>query len=156
MAPSFANPQKSAGDVVRSYLDSFTSRDPVVIANHVSEDFLNEHTAALGQGCRGRATYQERLAGFLDDMVDLRYQVEELVQQNDKVMVSYLMTARWQGDAPISIRGAQSLRVSNGQICRRVDYWDSAAFLLQAVPGASEALGEFGLTISGTETTGEN
>ncbi len=145
MASSFANRPDSPSDLVRSYLASFATRDPAIIARHVSEDFINEHTAALGQGCRGRSTYQERLLGFLADMVDLHYEVESMVAQDDRVMVSYLMTARWKGDAPISIRGAQSLDVIEGQIVRRVDYWDSAVFLLQAVPEAYEPLAQFGL-----------
>ncbi len=147
MASSFANRPDSPADLVRSYLASFDTRDPAIIAKHVSDDFINEHTAALGQGCRGRSTYQERLLGFLADMVDLHYEIEGMVEQDGRVMVSYLMTARWHGDAPISIRGAQRLEVIDGQIVRRIDYWDSAAFLLQAVPEARAPLTQLGLQL---------
>lgn len=131
--------------VVRSYFDSFSSRDPDVIAAHVSDDFTNEHTAALGRGCQGREAYRGRLPGFLADMVDLRYEIETLVAGSADVMVSYRMTARWRGDAPIDIRGAQHLVVSDGLVSRRVDYWDSAAFLVQADPAAAAALAAFGI-----------
>jgi ketosteroid isomerase-like protein len=147
MASSFANRPDSPADLVRSYLASFDTRDPAIIAQHVSDDFINEHTAALGQGCRGRSIYQERLLGFLADMVGLHYEIESMVEQDGRVMVSYVMTAQWQGDAPISIRGAQRLEVIGGQIVRRIDYWDSAAFLLQAVPEAREHLTQLGLQL---------
>lgn len=135
----------TAADRVRAYLQSFAGRDPDQIAAHVTEDFVNEHTAALGQGCIGRSAYRERLPGFLDQMVDLAYEIEDLVEQGDRVMVAYRMTARWNGDTSISIRGAQHLVLRHGLIARRTDYWDSAAFLLQADPAAASALGRFGV-----------
>ena len=131
--------------VVRSYFESFSTRDPDVISAHVSDDFTNEHTAALGRGCQGREAYRSRLPGFLADMVDLRYEIETLVAGSADVMVSYRMTARWQGTTPIDIRGAQHLVVSDGLVLRRVDYWDSAAFLVQADPAAAAALEAFGI-----------
>lgn len=120
--------------LVRSYLASFDGRDPDRIAAHVSTDFSNEHTAALGSGCIGRAAYLERLPRFLADMTDLHYDVEHLVVEGDSVAVFYTMTARWQGETPIEIRGAQRLEVTNGHIDRRVDYWDSKVFLDQIDP----------------------
>ena len=101
------------------------------IAAHVSADFVNVHTAKLGSGCVGRATYTERLPGFLADMVDLAYHVEDLVAAGDTVAVFYRMTARYQGASSVDIRGAQRLVVRDGLIVHRTDYWDSAVFLDQ-------------------------
>ncbi len=130
---------------VRSYLDAFQGGDPDVISAHVSSDFVNEHAAALGQGCVGREEYRARLPRFLADMVGLRYEVEDLVADGDRVMVSYRLQARWQGRTPIAVRGAQHLVVRDGLIARRTDYWDSAAFLVQVDPDARAALGRFGI-----------
>ena len=63
-------------EVARSYLASFADRDPDAIAAHVSDDFVNEHTAALGSSCEGRDEYLRRLPGFLDSMPGLRYEIE--------------------------------------------------------------------------------
>ena len=117
--------------VVRSYFASFATGDPDVVAAHVSEDFVNEHTAALGSGCEGRAAYRERLPAFLADMAGLRYEIEHLIASGPDVAVFYRMTARWQGETPIEIKGAQRLRVDGTSITRRVDYWDSKVFLDQ-------------------------
>ncbi len=145
MAPPIASSLRTPTEVVRSYLSSFASGDPTTIAAHVTEDFVNEHTSALGRGCQGRDSYRERLPSFLSSMIDLRYQIEDLVEQDGQVMVTYLMTALWQGQQAISIRGAQRLVVNNGLISHRVDYWDSAIFMLQTNPAAAEALATFGL-----------
>ena len=123
--------RSDAEELVRSYLAAFASGDPDHIAAHVSADFSNEHTAALGSGCTGRAAYRERLPGFLAEMAGLRYEIETLIVQDSSVAVFYTMTARWQGDTPIEVRGAQRLEVADGAIVQRVDYWDSKVFLDQ-------------------------
>ena len=144
--------EPSAGGVAESrtvalgYLEAFATSDPEIIASFVAEDFVNEHTAALGSGCIGRDAYKDRLPGFLKDMVDLEYQVDDLVIDDDRVAVFYTMTARWQAETAISIQGVQRLEVRNGLIARRTDYWDSANFLVQVSADAREALGAFGIT----------
>lgn len=128
---SAQNEDGSPGAVVRSYLASFLSREPAVIAGHVSDDFINEHTSALATGCVGKAAYLERLPAFLGDMAELEYRIEQLIVEGDEVAAFYTMTARWQGESPIEIRGVQRLRVAGGQINHRTDYWDSGTFLAQ-------------------------
>lgn len=118
-------------DLARSYLASFSTRKPQEIAAHVDEEFVNEHTSALGSGCVGREAYVERLPGFLADMVELHYEVEDLVTADSTVAAFYTMTAKWQGDAPIRVRGVQRLVVHNHLIIHRTDYWDSKVFLDQ-------------------------
>lgn len=134
-----------ASTVARAYLDSFATGDPDIIAEHVAEDFVNEHTAALGSGCIGKAAYRTRLPEFLRDMADLRYEIEHLTTEDDEVAAFYTMTAQWLGASPISVRGVQRLRISNGLVIHRTDYWDSAAFLTQVSHEAREALKPFGI-----------
>lgn len=116
---------------------SFASGDPDTVAAHVADGFVNEHTAALGSGCIGRAAYSERLPGFLNDMAGLVYDVEDVVVSGDTAAVFYTMTARWQGETHIEVRGAQRLVVEDGLIVHRVDYWDSKVFLDQLDAGTS-------------------
>ncbi|MDG1410560.1 MAG: nuclear transport factor 2 family protein [Acidimicrobiales bacterium] len=117
--------------IATAYLESFVGGDPKQIASHVADDFVNEHTSALGSGCVGRSAYLDRLPGFLTDMAELRYEIEELVVDGSAVAAFYTMTARWQGEAPISIRGVQRLAIVDGLISHRTDYWDSQVFLQQ-------------------------
>jgi predicted ester cyclase len=118
-------------DVVRSYLTSFATADPATIAAHVSDGFVNEHTSTLGSSSVGRSAYLERLPNFLADMVDLNYAIEDLVHDGDRVAAFYTMTAKWQGETAISIRGVQRLVVADGLITHRTDYWDSGTFVEQ-------------------------
>jgi steroid delta-isomerase-like uncharacterized protein len=130
----------------RLYLAAFAGGDVERISALVSEDFVNEHTAALGSGCVGRAAYVTRLPAFLADMAGLRYDVEDIVADGSRVAAFYTMTARWKGTTEIVVRGVQRLVVENGLIVHRTDYWDSAVFLQQADPGARDALREFGIS----------
>ncbi len=135
----------SPRQVATSYLASFDSRDPEVIAAHVSDDFANRHTASLGSSCDGRDAYLERLPGFLASMPGLHFEVEQLVVDGPNVAAFYTMSGLWQGDAEFSVRGIQHLRVQDGLIPHRTDYWDSAVFLAQVDADAAATLAELGL-----------
>jgi ketosteroid isomerase-like protein len=127
-----------AGDpaaVALAYVAAFATGDPDRIAARVSEGFVNEHTAALGTGCTGRDEYRRRLPAFLDDFADLRYEPEDVVADGDRVVVAYRMTARYQG-SPIDLRGVFRLRIEDGLVVHRVDYWDALTFLRQAGVGS--------------------
>jgi ketosteroid isomerase-like protein len=121
----------SPADLCRSYLDSFATGDPDRIAAHVSADFVNEHTAALGGGCVGIEEYRNRLPKFLASLPGLRYDVEEVVAEGDRVMAAYTMHAIV-NDRDIAIRGVMRFRVDDELIAKRVDYWDSLVFQTQA------------------------
>ena len=141
-----SNEVSTPSGIARSYLESFASGSAEAIAAHVSPDFVNEHTSALGAGCVGKEEYCQRLVGFLTDMVDLRYEIEHLIVEGSEVAAFYTMTARWQGEHPISIRGVQRLVIADALITHRTDYWDSAIFLTQSSAQARAALTPFGIT----------
>ena len=140
-----SNEAATPGEIARSYLESFAAGSADTIAAHVSPGFVNEHTSALGTGCVGREVYRLRLVGFLADMVDLRYEIENLIVESSEVAAFYTMTADWQGEHPISVRGVQRLVVAGGLITHRTDYWDSAVFLTQTNEAARTALTPFGI-----------
>ncbi|MCP5025682.1 MAG: nuclear transport factor 2 family protein [Actinomycetia bacterium] len=131
--------------VVLSYLAAFDQRDPEAIAAHVAPDFVNTHTASLGTGCEGRSAYWEHLPGFLESMPGLHYEVDQTVAEGREVAVFYTMTGRWLGQQAFTLVGAQRLRVENGLITHRTDYWDSARFLSQVDDEAAVTLRSLGL-----------
>jgi steroid delta-isomerase-like uncharacterized protein len=130
--PAGNRPVDPAGDrpvdVVTAYLAALSAGDAAAAASWVTDDFVNEHTAAMGTSCRGRDAYRARLPGFLSTFAGLHYDVEDVVAQDDRVVVAYRMTATMRddrGDHPIAVRGVFRFRVRDGLIAHRVDYWDS-------------------------------
>ena len=115
----------------RSYLSSFADGDPAAVVAHVTEDFVNEHTAALGSGCLGRAEYATRLPAFLASMPGLRYEVEQVIAAAADVAIAYTLHAVV-NERPVAVRGMMRFEVRDGLIARRVDYWDSLVFQRQA------------------------
>lgn len=113
------------------YLEAFSTADPEVVAEFVTDDFINEHTAALGSGCVGSAEYRRRLPGFLSSMPGLRYDVEDVVADGDRVYAAYTLRTTV-NDRPIAVRGAMRFLVRDGRIAHRIDYWDSLVFQQQA------------------------
>ena len=129
-------------EVAEAYLASFANGDPGAISAWVTDDFVNEHTSALGSGCVGRDDYRARLGGFLASFAGVTYDVEDLLTDGRRVVAVYTLRARWQGEdgPPVQVRGVQRLLVRDGLIARRVDYWDSLQFLFQVDPSVRDAL----------------
>lgn len=120
----------SAADVARSYVESFATGDPDVVAAHVADDFVNEHASALGSGCRGRDEYRRRLPEFLASLPGLRYDVEDVIGEGPTIAVPYRLTAVSDGH-PVDLRGVMMIDVADGKVTRRTDYWDALTFLRQ-------------------------
>ena len=118
-------------EVCASYLASFAARDHERVAAHVTDDFVNEHTAALGTGCEGKPEYARRLPNFIASMPQLRYEVEDLIADGDRVVAAYTLHANV-NDRDVAVRGVMRFTVRDGLIAKRVDYWDSLVFQQQA------------------------
>lgn len=121
----------SPRDVCLAYLAAFGSGSPDAVTSLVTDDFVNEHTAALGGGCVGKAEYVRRVPGFLASMPGLRYEVEEVIAEGDRVAAAYTLHARV-NDRDIAVRGVMRFRVADELIAHRTDYWDSLVFKQQA------------------------
>ena len=121
----------TAADICRSYLEAFETGDPDLVASFVSDNFVNEHTSALGSGCVGKDEYRRRLPNFMASMPGLRYVVERQIYEGDQVANAYILHARV-NDRDIEIRGMMRITVRDGLITDRTDYWDSKLFLRQA------------------------
>ena len=113
------------------YLEAFSTGDPDAVAAFVTDDFVNEHTAALGSGCVGIDAYRERLPAFLASMPGLQYDIEDVVADGDRVCVAYTLRAAV-NDRPIAVRGVMRFVVRGDRIAQRIDYWDSLVFQRQA------------------------
>ena len=116
--------------VAASYLASFATGDPEVVAAHVGDGFVNQHTSALGSPSQGKTAYLERLADFLATFSGLTYEAVDIVVEGDRAAAAYVMRAEVDG-TPIEIQGVMRLTITDGLIERRVDYFDSLTFLRQ-------------------------
>ncbi|HRE02370.1 MAG TPA: nuclear transport factor 2 family protein [Ilumatobacteraceae bacterium] len=126
------NPTESAAAALcRSYLAAFATGNADLVVAHVTHDFVNDHTAALGHSFTGRDEYTRRVPGFLASMPELRYDVEHVTAEGDSVWAAYTMRARV-NDRDIALRGAMHFVVRDDLIASRTDYWDSAVFQHQA------------------------
>jgi ketosteroid isomerase-like protein len=124
-------PEVSPAEVCVGYLQAFSSGDADTVAAFVTEDFVNEHTAALGGGCVGIVEYRQRLPGFLASMPGLRYDIEDVVAEGNRVCAAYTLRTTV-NDRPIAVRGVMRFVVRDGRVAHRTDYWDSLVFQQQA------------------------
>jgi steroid delta-isomerase-like uncharacterized protein len=121
----------SPSEVCTSYLAAFATGDAEQVVAHVTDDFVNEHTAALGSGCEGKAEYARRVPNFLASMPQLRYEVEDVVADGDRVVAAYTLHTHV-NDRDVAVRGVMRFQMRDGLIAKRTDYWDSLVFQQQA------------------------
>ncbi len=102
------------------------------MAAHVTDDFVNEHTAALGSGCVGRsAVCRSRCPGSWHRCRGCATRWRTSSPTDSRVAVAYTLHAVVD-DRPVAVRGMMRFEVRDGLIARRVDYWDSLVFQRQA------------------------
>jgi ketosteroid isomerase-like protein len=71
------------------------------------------------------------LPGFLSSMPGLRYDVEDVIADGNRVWAAYTLRTT-ANDRPIAVRGVMRFVVRDGRVAHRVDYWDSLVFQRQA------------------------
>lgn len=120
----------SVRDSVVEYLAALSAHDVDRIVACVTEDFVNEHTSALGSTSNGREVYRGRLPGFLGQFENLRYEVVDTIVDGDRAAARYRMTAIYEEHA-VDIAGVMLFVVRDGLIAQRTDVWDSLTFLRQ-------------------------
>ena len=101
------------GEIVNTYLASFTTGDPDAVAACVTADFVNEHLSEL-EGARYTILTRAEIA----------------TPGAGDVVVRYRFEATFEGTA-IDIPGVMWFDVSDGLVARRTDLWDSLTFLRQ-------------------------
>ncbi|NOX69757.1 MAG: nuclear transport factor 2 family protein [Gammaproteobacteria bacterium] len=122
--------KNSCADTALRYMASFATGEADVVAANVSDDFVNTQTGALGKGCKTRKVYRERLLGFLAEFENLHYEPIHVIEQNERVAITYRMRAISDGHS-IDIPGVMVMTVRDGLVESREDYWDGVMFLEQ-------------------------
>ncbi len=118
-------------EVAATYLAAFGTGDPDAVTSMVTDDFVNEHTSAMGSGCEGKEEYARRVPNFLKNMPQLRYDVEEIVAEGDRVFAAYTLHTHV-NNRDVAVRGVMRFRIEGDLVAHRTDYWDSMIFKQQA------------------------
>ena len=114
-----------------AYLQAFATGDPAAVTALVTDDFVNEHTAALGSGCVGIEEYRRRLPNFLASMPGLSYELEDVIADGERVAAAYTLHTTID-ERPIAVRGVMRFVIRGDKVAQRTDYWDSLVFQRQA------------------------
>ena len=109
---------------------ALSAADVERVLSHVTDDFHNEHTSAIGVDSFGRDEYAGRLPDFLGQFAGLHYEVIDTIVEDRRASVRYRLTANFQGH-PLDIPGVMLFEVRDGLIARRTDVWDSLTFFRQ-------------------------
>jgi ketosteroid isomerase-like protein len=122
--------------LIKNYLDAFSSGEPAQVAAHVTEGFINQHFGLLGGGCETKAAYEKRLVGFLAGFNNLRYDVEAVCTEENEGTARYKMHFEQEGTA-FEVPGMMWFEIEGGKIAKRIDCWDGLTYLKQAKADAA-------------------
>ena len=117
-------------NVVVKFLESFSSGNPRVVVDHVTDDFKNRQMGLLANSFEGKQEYLTRLDLFLNKFKNLRYETRKVISEDCNVVVEYTMHATPEG-RDICINGVMLFVVHDSLISERSDYWDGLTYLRQ-------------------------
>ena len=117
-------------NVVVKFLESFSSGNPRVVVDHVTDDFKNRQMGLLANSFEGKQEYLTRLDLFLNKFKNLRYEIRNVISEDCNVVVEYTMHATPEG-YDICVNGVMLFVVHDSLISERSDYWDGLTYLRQ-------------------------
>ena len=117
-------------NVVVKFLESFSSGNPRVVVDHVTDDFKNRQMGLLANSFEGKQEYLTRLDLFLNKFKNLRYETRKVISEDCNVVVEYTMHATPEGH-DICVNGVMLFVVHDSLISERSDYWDGLTYLRQ-------------------------
>ncbi|HYP48075.1 MAG TPA: ester cyclase [Thermoleophilaceae bacterium] len=141
-APRAARPRitkrKAVEQVARSYFDALARRDPDAMAEHWTEDGVEE---ILPVGIlRGPAAIKQFFSDTLAAVPDSEFVVTRLVAGEREVAVEWRMRGTFSGERfqgldangrEVEVRGLDLLEIENGKIASNTAYYDGMAFARQ-------------------------
>ena len=117
-------------NVVVKFLESFSSGNPRVVVDHVTDDFKNRQMGLLANSFEGKQEYLTRLDLFLNKFKNLRYEIRKVISEDSNVVVEYTLHATPEGH-DICVDGVMLFVVHDSLISERSDYWDGLTYLRQ-------------------------
>ena len=109
-------------------MESFSSGNPRMVADHVTDDFKNRQMGLLANSFEGKQEYLTRLDLFLNKFKNLRYEIRKVVSEDCNVVVEYTLHATSEGH-DICVNGVMLFVVHDSLISERSDYWDGLTYL---------------------------
>lgn len=140
--------------VLRLYREVWNGRkielmDQLIAKSHA----LNDPT--ISGSAVGPQVYKRQVERFLTGFPDLRFEVEETVSENDKLVASWTFSGTHQGEffgmaatnKKVTVSGITIHQIANGKIIESTAVWDGIGLLQQlgiALPGIGEVQKAFG------------
>lgn len=125
--------------IAASLYEAYNRHDAAAVGQLYAADASHQDISQVN-GHMGAQAIVAGLEKFFGWFADAHWAPELQLQGDDgEVAVSYLLTGTLGADMgpypgcgqPISLRGVNVLRMSNGLICRSEDYWDADTFKRQ-------------------------
>ena len=125
--------------LVRRWYDDFANRGDLAVADELFAPSHAEHAPSLPEPSSGPAGQKRLLLALRAAFPDLRFAVEEVTAEGDRVAVRWLLRGTHRGEfaglppteQAVVIPGMASYRLAGNRIAESWVVWDNALLLLQ-------------------------
>lgn len=137
-----AGPAAAADDakvlVRQFYADVLNQNRFAAAEKYIAPDAV-EHDTLMGEGLNVLENVREHLSQFHTGFPDLKYEIQDVVLDGDRIAVRYRLTGTHRGrflgieatGRPIDIEGAEFWRLAKGKIVEHWNYLDSMILMQQ-------------------------
>ncbi len=124
--------------VTRAFFDAMNSMDKQNPLDLCSDDTRFEDTA-FGVIAEGKEQYTAIFRKFFGAISNMKAEIESTIASGEFAASVWTFSGTQMGDfpgvpatgRPFRVRGVSIMRVRNGKVTSRTDYWDSATMLRQ-------------------------
>jgi predicted ester cyclase len=148
---------ESAKHIIQRFVDELWNARRLDVADQIFSEGCVTHQLRSGVAAepapRGPQAMKEHVSGWLVSLPDLRFKVEQIISEGDRVVSQLVMEGthegEWMGIAPtnkkVQIRMITIHRVANGKIVEDWVLVESLGFFQQLgmIPDAAELIGTF-------------
>jgi steroid delta-isomerase-like uncharacterized protein len=125
--------------IVRRLYEEVWNKRRVELVDELMSPSHAMHNNHVPDSCIGPEAYKREVARFMTGFPDLRFNVEDVVSENDKVAVSWTIsgthTGEFRGISPtgkkVSIEGITINHIADGKIMDSYVNWDALSVLQQ-------------------------
>src|SRR5713226_616263 len=125
--------------IVRRLYEEVWNKRRVELVDELMSPSHAMHSNHVPDSCIGPEAYKREMARFVTGFPDLRFTVEDMVAENEKVAVAWTISGTHKGEfrgisptgKKVSIEGITINHIANGKIMDSYVNWDALSLLQQ-------------------------
>ena len=125
--------------IVRRFYEEVWNKRRVELVDELMSPSHAMHNNYIPDSCVGPEAYKREIARWITGIPDLRFTVEDMIAEKDKVVVSWTVSGTHKGELrgipptgkKVSVEGMTILQIADGKIMDSFFNWDALSLMQQ-------------------------